>query len=169
MTLDKRKTVALLLGLCVYACALPATSPDEDPFARLKSLKGRWIARPIDGSKPIEVVYDSASKGSIVTEQFGVELSVFYKDGDQLLMTHFCNAGNQPRLKLRAVTDVSTLTFGFYDITNLRSPDDAHVDEVSYHFRSPDLMDGTWTWKEKGALRSEKYLLTRQAGPATGS
>lgn len=32
--------------------------------------------------------------------RYSKELSVIYRDGENLLLTHFCNAGNQPRLRL---------------------------------------------------------------------
>ena len=42
-------------------------------------------------------------------EQFGKELSVFYRDGRSLLMTHFCNAGSQARLRLRRIVRLDDL------------------------------------------------------------
>lgn len=44
------------------------------------------------------------SHDTIAAEKFGKELSVFYRDGQDLVMTHFCNAGNQPRLRLSDVS-----------------------------------------------------------------
>jgi hypothetical protein len=68
-------------------------------FEAFKSLKGRWTIQ--SGGKTIATVMtcDIGSKDSIVTEQSGKELSVIHRDGQDLQITHFCNAGNQPRLK----------------------------------------------------------------------
>ena len=73
------------------------------------------------------MTYEIGSKGSIVTEQFGKELSVFYRDGQGLLMTHLCNAGNQPRLRLRENGRPGIFEFEMFDITNLQSADADHV------------------------------------------
>jgi hypothetical protein len=88
-----------------------ANGSTEGSFETLKSLNGTWAIQS-DG-KPIrvEMTYDLGSKNSIVTEPSGKELSVFYRDGNDLLMTHFCNAGNQPRLRLNSRVKKGTLEF----------------------------------------------------------
>jgi len=88
------KMIWVLLALFA---SLSANADTGSAFKILQDLKGRWSINAGDKVLPIEMTYDSGSKGSIVTEQFGKELAVIYKDGDRLLMTHFCNAGNQPR------------------------------------------------------------------------
>jgi hypothetical protein len=110
---------------------------------------------------PIEMTYESASKGSIVTEQFGQELSVFYRDGQSLLMTHFCNAGNQPRLRLRENTQPGIFEFQMFDITNLQSADADHVERVVYRIIDGKMIDLEIVWKNGKSEESEKYILTK--------
>ena len=89
-------------GMLLLAQGATTTIADSDAvFDAFKSLKGRWTIQ--SGGKTIATVmtYDVGSKGSIITEQFGKELTVIHRDGQDLQMTHFCNAGNQPRLRLR--------------------------------------------------------------------
>jgi len=157
----KSNFVAAASTFLLSISLMGAASEHQDPLAVLTPLKGKWLAQPADGTKPIEVTYAYASKNTVLTEYFGKELTVFYRDGEQVLLTHFCNVGNQPRLKLNADHIADTLTFEYLDATNLSHPDAAHVNAVTYHFRSADLVDATWTWTKGGVLSSERYLLKR--------
>jgi len=107
------------------------------------------------------MTYESGSKGSIVTEQFGKELSVFYRDGQSLLMTHFCNAGNQPRLRLRENTRPGVFEFQMFDITNVQSAGRDHVERVVYRIVDDKTIDLEIVWKNGKSEESEKYTLTR--------
>jgi len=139
--------VAGVLGVA----RLAAASPDaQTPFEALKRLAGRWQARADTTHPPIEMTYDVGSKGSIVTEQFGKELSVFHRDGDRLSMIHFCNAGNQPRLVL-VESGPQRLAFEAISTTNLTAPDAAHVQRISYAFADAThfTLEIVWAQGEK--------------------
>ena len=45
-------------------------------------------------------------------------ISMFHMDGDRLIMTHYCGAGNQPRMKV-ASADAKSVSFEFFDGTNI--------------------------------------------------
>jgi len=50
--------------------------------------------------------------------------SAYHLDKEDLRMTHYCAAGNQPRLKAGSIDLSKNLfRFDFVDITNLASPD----------------------------------------------
>jgi hypothetical protein len=77
-------------------------------FEKLKSLAGSWNANAMkpDGEKT-NVEYRVTGAGSVVMEtQFrGTDhemITMFTVDGDDVLATHYCSAGNQPLLKLNA-------------------------------------------------------------------
>ena len=115
------------------------------------------------GGKTITTVmtYDVGSKDSIVTEQFGKELTVIHRDGQDLQMTHFCNAGNQPRLRLKKSRSPGLFEFEMFDITNLRKPDKAHVQKIIYRIVDDKHMELEIVWKKGDSSESEKYALTR--------
>jgi hypothetical protein len=107
------------------------------------------------------MTYEVDSKGSIVTEQFGKELSVIYRDGQSLLMTHFCNAGNAPRLRLRDSSQPRVMEFETFDVTNLKSADAAHVERIIYKIVDDKKMDLEIVWLEGKSEKPEKYTLTK--------
>lgn len=133
----------------------------ESQFDRLKDLVGTWKGTAnADGEPfPVEVHYRLTGANSALEELLfpGTEhemLSVYHRDGPWLLMTHYCAAGNQPRM--RAVhTHPSPdphqrIQFEFLDATNLASPNDQHMREVLFDFISRDHMIATWTSYEGG-------------------
>ena len=61
--------------------------------------------------------------------------SVYHLDGDDLRMTHFCGAGNQPRLKATSIDARSgDATYDFVDATTHSAPDAPHVIGFAIHF-----------------------------------
>ena len=153
------RRVGILLFL-MLATSAPLWS-SETAFETFKGFEGQWAIRSGQKALPIEMTYESGSKGSIVTEQFGKELSVFYRDGQSLLMTHFCNAGNQPRLRLRENTQPGVFEFQMFDITPLQSADAEHVERVIYRIVDDKTIDLEIVWKHGKSEESEKYTLTR--------
>jgi hypothetical protein len=100
---SKRRTFFFLVALfCFWLTCSALLAGEQTPFEIFKSPQGQWSIRAGDKTLPFQVTYDLGSNGSVVTEQFGKELSVFHNNKGNLLMTHFCNRGNQPRLKLKA-------------------------------------------------------------------
>jgi hypothetical protein len=152
----------LACGLLLLTWAAPNAIADSDAaFERFKSFKGRWAIQ--SGGKTITTVmtYDVGSKDSIVTEQFGKELTVIYRDGQDLRMTHFCNAGNQPRLRLKQSESPGSYEFEMFDITNLRNPNEPHVQKIVYRVVDDKHLELEIVWKKGDSEESEKYALTR--------
>jgi hypothetical protein len=153
------RKVGFLLFLMLAASA--ALGSSETTFETFKGLEGKWAIRSGQKALPFEMTYEIGSNGSIVTEQFGKELSVFYLDGQSLLMTHFCNAGNQPRLRLRENTRPGVFEFQTFDVTNLQSVDADHVVRVVYRIIDGKTIDLEIVWNHGKSEESEKYTLTR--------
>ena len=157
--------VCLSFASCFHLCNEAQAQP-TNAFDFFKSLKGSWNIQSGNRALPIKMTYDLASKDTIVTESFGKELSVFYPDGNDLMMTHFCNAGNHPRLKLKKTSSSTLFEFEMVDITNLNaSRDGAHVQRITYTLMEPDKLDLKIVWKRGEKEESENYVLTRARSP----
>lgn len=150
---------AFILSL-LFVLVFQANNP-QAAFDTLKGLQGKWAIQSEGKTLAISMSYEVGSKGSIVTEQFGKELSVFYRDGQGLVMIHFCNAGNQPRLRLRENGPSGVLEFETFEITNLKAPDTSHVQRVIYRLIDPNTVDLEIVWQQGKSQSSEKYHLFR--------
>src|SRR6058998_1207043 len=84
-----------------------ATTPPPHPgLERLKKLAGTWVAADKDGKPTDQVVsvVRVTAAGSAVHEtlfpgQPHEMVSLYHTDGADLVMTHYCSLGNQPRMK----------------------------------------------------------------------
>lgn len=148
-----------LVGVWLTGTAL--LGGELTPFEVFQSLKGSWTIRSGDKKLPFQMSYDVESNATIVTERFGKELSVFYIDGGNFLMSHFCNRGNQPRLKLKSSSPAGRYEFEMFDITNQKEASDAHVQKIIYEILDPQHMNLEIIWKKGTGEESEKYVLTK--------
>ena len=81
-------------------------------------------------------------------------VTLYYLDGDHLMMTHYCMANNQPRMRADSSTSsTSAIKFTFVDATNLSGPDAGHMHAHSIIWKDADHVTQQWTWREKGQER----------------
>jgi len=148
----------------------PGVSPQaaRDAFAHIKALAGRWRGSSTRGWTD-EVRIRTIAGGSAVVQDGGGSpegaggahpgqemMTVFYLDGDRLMLTHYCVARNHPRLVAREVGDGGrTLVFRFLDAANLQSRDHGHMDAVVLRILGDDRFATRWTWYDQG---SEKWM-----------
>ena len=123
------------------AIAAPASAAPVTAAAALgwiRDLAGDWQGtfewtggRTAKGT--IDARYTLTGNGSAVVEDLLMDgkptmTSVYHLDGDALRMTHYCGAGNQPRLKAASIDAAAkSIHFDLVDITNLKSPTAGHV------------------------------------------
>lgn len=153
---------SLLLSAVIISSDSLSYADTKSAFDFFKSLKGIWTIHENGKILPIKMTYDLGSRDSVITEQFGKELSVFYTDKTDLLMTHFCNRGNQPRLKYAPMQTANFYEFKLVDITNLANEGDPHVQSISYKIVDQNQIALELTWKLGSVYKSEKYTLTKQ-------
>jgi hypothetical protein len=90
----------LLVVLMSLSTVAFAQSDAQKSFDKLKTLAGSW-AGTYEG-KPMQASLRVTSTGNaILHEMKGSEgpdnpITMFYVDGDRLLLTHYCDAGNRP-------------------------------------------------------------------------
>src|SRR5579872_2208685 len=93
----------LLTGLAAHAADSKSgpTTNAAAAFARLQTLVGDWEADTDMGKARLH--YELIAGGTALVERFSAEkmpsmLTVFHFNGDRLMLTHYCEAGNQPRM-----------------------------------------------------------------------
>lgn len=151
--------------LFVFAtCAAFAASGVEQSFAELKSLNGSWEGKDPQGQL-VQIDYRVTSNGSaLMSEIKGKEdmITMFSLDSGRLLMTHYCAAGNQPRMVATSSPDGKTITFEFLDATNLASPDTGHMNRMVLSMIAADHHTEEWTYKDHGKEMKEVFDLWRK-------
>src|SRR5207248_2830323 len=79
-------------------------------------------------------------------------LSVYHRDGAQLVLTHYCCAGNQPRMRAKLGTDPSEIVFEFIGGTNLNPEKDGHIHGGRLRFQDADHLHAEWDFYKDGKL-----------------
>jgi hypothetical protein len=148
--------VLLLAGAgLVFADAASLTPVQPDIFDRWKALEGTWEGAGKDG-KPARITYTVTSAGSVVMETLTPSpeetmVTMYHRDGDRLMATHYCAAGNQPRMRSgKVAADAKTITFDYVDATNLAKPGDPHMVRLAVTFVDPDHVTQEWTFRSGG-------------------
>ena len=167
--------VVMATGLLAYGTARAAdkTAPPDGAaaLARLKTLAGEWRGHIVtaDGP-PVEVVYSVTAGGSTVQEKLFVGsahemVTMYHLDGGDLVLTHYCAMGNQPRMKLVASADPSELRFDFAGGANIDPAKDMHMHGGRIVLRGPDRLDAEWSMYDKGKQTgANKFFLERVKG-----
>jgi hypothetical protein len=156
-----RNMAALLFLLAVPAFA---QSDAKATFDHLKALNGTWEGKA-NSDRPVKILFRPTSGGSaLLSEILGDEdmVTMFHLDNNRVLMTHYCGAGNQPRMQASASPDGKTITFSFIDGTNMATPKAAHMDHLVITMSDADHHIEDWTFvQEDGKQMKEHFELAR--------
>ena len=131
----------VLLSLCTVAFAQSdaqkpvAQSDAQKSFDKLKTLAGSWEAHvttippqaEMEGGL-VQVTLRVTSRGNALVHEmrdpekpddptrYDHPVTMLYMDSDRLLLTHYCDAGNRPRMVARTSPDGKTVEFDFVDV-----------------------------------------------------
>lgn len=124
-------------------------------FEQLKSLVGHWEAQPAGNEKAtldLELTANGTAvieRSHMIDEGKPVEMiTIYYLDGDQLKLTHYCMAGNQPTMVGTYNPETKTVRFDFSSITNLKSPDAGYMHHTVYTFIDNEHFKTAWTFRK---------------------
>jgi hypothetical protein len=115
----------------------PAPSEAQKSFEAMKTLAGSWegpvtINPPqpeMSDGKPLHVSMRVTSRGHAIVHEmqeagtpldptrYDHPLTMLYVDGDRLLLTHYCDAGNRPRMAGKVSPDGKKVEFEFLDLS----------------------------------------------------
>lgn len=141
------------------AKAVPSAA--QTSFDKLKTLAGSWegpttvdpAVPDVDG-KSAQLTLRVASRGHTLMHDLRIDgmpdnpITMLVVDGDRLLLTHYCDADNRPRMVGRASADGKTVEFDFLDISgNLAN---GHMHHVVFTFVDQDHHIEDWTFMMPG-------------------
>jgi len=160
----KSLRIALCVVIAFAATTVLAQSEAHKTFDQLKTLNGNWEGKASNG-KDLKVNFRSTSGGSaVLSEILGEEdmITMFHMDNDRVLATHYCGAGNQPRMQASMSPDGKTITFTFVDATNLATPKSGHMDRLVITIPDANHHTEDWTFVQDGKEMKEHFDLARK-------
>ncbi len=166
----KSLRITLSLFLLAAATAALAQTVTEKSFDQLKTLTGSWEGKNSKG-EPLQVVFrDTAGGSALMSEIIGEGheghedmISMIHLDGpNRLLLTHYCGAGNQPRMEATVSPDGKTYTFNFFDGTDLASPDAGHMQRVVFTIVDANHHTEDWTFNAGQGKEMKEFFDLRR-------
>jgi hypothetical protein len=130
-----------------------------DAFKQLTSLVGEWQGKFPDG-RAHTVSYRLTAGGTVLVETWTLgpnreSMTLYSISGSDLLATHYCPQGNQPRLRLVRGSDPATLRFEFLDGGNLDVPGKSHQRSMWIRFDAPTSFARSETYVPNGSTPAE--------------
>ena len=174
------RTKALVLGCTLLAVSLlPVTALAGAPhqpitaqaaFEKLKTLAGDWHGTVGERGKGEAgtVTYRLIANGSALAETLFAGtphemITLYHLDRDKLVLTHYCAAGNQPKLALTRKSSPELLDFDFVSGTNMKSKKDEHMHALRIRFEGPNAIVAEWDGSKNGRKTdTTRVFLTRK-------
>ena len=125
----KSHRLMLPVVLLLFCAVAFAQSDAQKSFDKLKTLAGTWEGKvttvppeaAVEG-QTIRISLRVTSMGNALMHEASITgrpddpITMLYVDGDRLLLTHYCDAGNRPRLVSRSSADGKSVDFEFLDV-----------------------------------------------------
>jgi hypothetical protein len=163
MKFRKLAIATTTLFVLLTASLVLAESDARKSFDLLKGMEGNWAGKDSKGQS-LQVTFRMTAGGSALLSEIhahGPEdmITMFHMDGDRLLMTHYCGAGNQPRMKVISA-DAKSVSFEFLDGTNI-GPNDGHMQHATFTQPDADHHTEDWIFVDHGKEIRELLTLER--------
>jgi len=134
-----------------------AQSDAQKSFDQLKTLAGSWEGvvktfppTPEADGKHAQTTLRVTSMGNALMHEMRIEgraddpITMFYMNDDRLTLTHYCDAGNRPRMIAKTSPDGKTVEFEFLDIAG--STQYGHMHHVLFTFIDANHHIEDWTF-----------------------
>jgi hypothetical protein len=153
--------VVMLLSTMAFAQSDAQPSEAQKSFDKLKTLAGSWEGHittfppqaEIEG-KHMQVSLRVTSMGNALVHEMTGEgrpddpITMLYLDGDRLLLTHYCDAGNRPRMTGKMSQDGKTVEFAFLDVAG--STEYGHMHHAVFTAIDANHHTEEWTYMQPG-------------------
>lgn len=171
--------VAAVVAASVVAAAPFSASPSPPPgtpaeqaaWAKLQTLVGDWKGAYAGSDAPpepadVRASYKLVSNGTALMETLDSGhdtsmITVYHPDGDRILATHYCAAGNQPRMAAAGLTDGGRkLAFEFVDAANAQNVSEL-MRSLVVTFEDANHFSQAWTSRTNGRDHVGTFTYTR--------
>ena len=147
----------LAVVLMSLSAAAFAQSDAQKSFDQLKNLAGSWDGvvktyppTPEADGKHVQTTLRVTSMGNALVHEMRIEgrpddpITMFYMNDDHLTLTHYCDAGNRPRMVAKASPEGKTVEFEFLDVAG--STQYGHMHHVLFTFIDANHHTEDWTF-----------------------
>jgi hypothetical protein len=140
----------------------PPSAEAQKAFAALKSIAGGYQGYVTEPTNKINVLTDVAlrvtSMGNVLVHELKASedtdnplkgqhpVTVMYMDGRNLLLTHYCDSGNRPRMTGRVSADGKVVDFDFLDVVGPVKY--GHMQRARFTIIDPAHHIEDWTWED---------------------
>jgi hypothetical protein len=166
-----------LLALTLAACQ--ATVDGESggfdaarAYARLTTMAGSYDVEFPGETERSKVIWENVAGGHAVLEKLNVGtphemVSLYYLEGQDLALTHYCAAGNRPLLRLDRARSTRDELFFVFDpaTTGIDPKTDGHIHAAHFAWLDADSVDVTWSFWDGGAEQHAKLFQLRRKVP----
>jgi len=158
-----------------------AQSDGQKSFDKLKTLAGSWEghvtvvppqAEMADGTLTQVSLRVTSRGNALVHEMKGAgtpddptrydhPVTMLYLDGDRLLLTHYCDAGNRPRMTGKISADGKTVEFDFLDVAG--GTQYGHMHHAVFTVIDANHHTEDWTYMTPGDKPARAHLDLQRA------
>jgi hypothetical protein len=179
--------LAVLLSLSTMIFAQTDTQKPDAPksdaqksFDQLKTLAGSWEgqlttiphAADMEGKSP-RITMRVTSRGNAIVHEmkeagtpddptrYDHPVTMMYLDEDRLLLTHYCDAGNRPRMVAKTSPDGKTIEFDFLDVAG--GTQYGHMHHAVFTVIDANHHTEDWTYMMPGDKPMHAHMDLRRA------
>ncbi len=160
----KSLRLTLSVVLISFATVAFAQSNAQKSFDTMKALAGSW-AGPVTTTPKMAGMGDNTltdvslrvtSRGNAIVHEmkaagtaddparYDHPVTMLYLDNDRLLLTHYCDAGNRPRMVARTSPDGKRVEFDFLDLSG--GTQYGHMDHALFTIIDANHHTEDWTY-----------------------
>ena len=136
--------------------ATTQSAPAPHLLDKFTALAGTWSGEGLDGNSApgLKVSYEVTAGGNAVVEKLFADTphemrTVYYKDGADVVLTHYCASGNHPKMRAKAM-EGDKLVFAFDGASNFDPATAGHMHDAHFVFVGPDEIRTRWNFWQGG-------------------
>lgn len=126
---------------------------------QVKSLEGTWVGKDEKGVEQVMAVFSVGSAGTSVREIMfpgspHEMTNMYHMDGGTLVMTHYCAAGNQPRLR-SVKSEPGRIELVADSVTNFTKANEYYMGKLTLVMPDKDTLVEEWASIKDGKEQAE--------------